>query len=162
MPTPSRLSEHAFRRFANVIRQALDDWPSPVRLPGKPSGVMQPLRYALRAKLNYHYPFPGIDDARFAELAPKLKVYEHDGSAWLGPPVSKVPLMPLPDGSTQYQLVEPAMLETLCRLVGNNALRPVPFFVVAGVPPLAREALAGMFGVEFLPIENKDGYYQVI
>lgn len=161
---PSRYRDRStFDRFAVVIGRCLAQYPRPVALTGKPSAVMQPLRYALRGKALYGWKSPLVDDALWKAHAPFLRVFEHDGKAWLGvPPTGEVKTIEVADERVAYELTDLSLLPEVCRLVGTNALRPMPTIVVREDKALARLALSSTFQVSFVPVDGDPSLYQII
>lgn len=155
----SRSTPSTFRRFAPVIEEALRVFPTPVPVEcRKPSGVMQPLRYAIKAAQTY-----GLNTS--ANLA-KLRVFEHGGKAWVGGvlPAKSTQVEPQNEAPL-YQITDLHAFKTACSLLGNGAIRPVPRLTV----DLSREfnianwsEIATQEGCAIVPIKNSPGLYEII
>lgn len=155
-------SQASFHRFAGLIGQALCQFPRPQPLPGKPTAVAQPLRYALKAKAEHGYLHPLIDERLWRDHHDKLKVWERNGVAYLGPLPDKNFHVPVKPAFETYAIKSIEGVIAACKLIGGGHIVPMPCFLVHKVSQGFRHELSNKYGVHFEPVDGQDEVYQII
>lgn len=159
----SRFSEESFNRFALVISDALACFPSPVKVrwPGKPSGIMQPLRDAIRAKQKHGYTHPLVSDALFSRHSKDLQVWEQGGHVWCGKKSKKEQELST-EKDTQEFLVRPEFIVGAAQLIAMNAFIPTPHFIVTGTTEACRNECSRLTGAVFHPHSSLPDTYEIV